>query len=119
LELSCSGDWDSWIAFFAEGVAASATQSQKKVERLVGLQVELRQRVQTAGKRGVAERLAADLIGRPYIDRRLVRQTYEVSGQGAANAISTLVDLGILEPAFVASRGQVFVAREVADAIAE
>ena len=54
LELSCSGDWDSWIAFFAEGVAASASESQRKVEGLVALQSNLRSRVQEAGKRGVS-----------------------------------------------------------------
>ena len=53
LELSCDGDWDSWIAFFAEGVAASAVESQTKVEKLVALQDDLRTRVQKAGKRGV------------------------------------------------------------------
>ncbi|HSS04803.1 MAG TPA: Fic/DOC family N-terminal domain-containing protein [Solirubrobacterales bacterium] len=97
LNLSLDGDWDAWIAFFAEGVAASAAESQSKVERLVGLQVELRSRVQSAGKRGVAERLAADLVGRPYVTQKEVSQQYELSKQGASNAIRTLLDLEILE----------------------
>jgi Fic family protein len=67
LELSFDGDWDAWIAFFAEGVAASASESQSKVERLVELQAELRATVQRAGKRGVAEQLAADLVGDPTL----------------------------------------------------
>lgn len=97
LELSLNGEWDDWIAFFAEGVAASAAESQRKVERLVGLQQELRSTVQSAGKRGVAERLAADLVGRPYVTQREVAQMYELSKQGASNAIKTLVELGLLE----------------------
>lgn len=97
LNLSLSGDWDTWIAFFAEGVAASAAESQEKVERLVGLQDDLRTRVQLAGKRGVAERLAADLVGGPYITRQDVARQYEVSAQGAHKAIKTLLDLEILE----------------------
>ena len=97
LELSSDGDWDPWIGFFAEGVAASATESQRKVERLLGLQEELRSTVQEAGKRGVAERLAADLVGRPYVTQRDVADEYDLSKQGASNAIATLVDLGILE----------------------
>jgi Fic family protein len=96
LNLSLTGDWNSWIAFFAEGVAASAAESQRKVERLVGLQEELRSRVQAAGKRGVAERLAADLVGRPYLTQREVSQAYQLSKQGASNAIKTLVELEIL-----------------------
>ena len=35
MTLSCDGDWDRWMAFFADGVIASATASQKKVEDLV------------------------------------------------------------------------------------
>jgi Fic family protein len=97
LRLSLDGDWDAWIAFFAGGVAASAVESQDKVERLVSLQVELRAKVQSAGKRGVAERLAADLVGRPYLTQKEVSQQYALSKQGASNAIKTLVDLGILK----------------------
>lgn len=98
LELSCSGDWDAWISFFSEGVAASAAESQRKVERLVALQGELRGTVQRAGKRGVAERLAGDLIGLPFVHRSAVALRYELSGQGAVNAMRALVDLDILEP---------------------
>jgi Fic family protein len=119
LELSCEGDWDRWIGFFAEGVAASASVSQLKVERLIQLQDEMRSTVQEAGKRGVAERLAADLVGLPYLTRADVRKRYGLSGQGAINAINTLVDLKILEPSTirVSRRGQLFVAPEVVAAL--
>jgi Fic family protein len=115
LQLSMEGDWDEWIAFFAEGVAASAAESQRKVERLVELQVQLRSRVQEAGKRGVAERLAADLIGRPYVSRTDVRERYGLSGQGAINAIKTLVALDILSVAPLRHRrgAQLYVANDV------
>ncbi len=94
--LSCDGDWDAWAAFFANGVAASATESQLKVESLVELQSQLRSRVQEAGKRGVAQQLAADLVETPYVARNTVATRYGLSGQGAMNAIDTLVALGIL-----------------------
>lgn len=118
LELSCSGDWDAWIAFFAEGVAASAVASQLKVEGLVELQNDLRSRVQAAGKRGVAERLAADLVGRPYVTRRDVASRYTLSGPGAFNAITTLVELGILRETAINPRGaRLYVAPEVVDLV--
>ncbi|HEX3362435.1 MAG TPA: Fic/DOC family N-terminal domain-containing protein [Solirubrobacterales bacterium] len=97
LKLSGDGNWDDWIAFFAEGVTSSAAESQRKVERLVALQTELRTQVQRARKRGVAEQLAADLIGNPYITSQDVSGQYGISGQGAHNAIKTLADLGIIE----------------------
>lgn len=97
LQLSVDGNWDGWTAFFAEGVAASATESQRRVERLVELQGNLRGEVQAAGKRGIAEQLSADLIGSPYVTRATVAAQYEISGQGAKNAIDALTALGILE----------------------
>jgi Fic family protein len=96
LRLSCDGDWDRWLAFFAEGVAASAAASQTKVEDLVELQQRLRATVQQAGKRGAAEQLAADLVGNPYVTGREVAARYSLSRQGALLAVKTLVELGIL-----------------------
>jgi len=98
LELSCRGEWDPWIAFFANGVAATATESQQKVERLVALQAKLRAQVQAARKRGSAERLAADLVGQPYVTATMVAERYDLTAQGAMNAIRTLVEVGILKP---------------------
>jgi Fic family protein len=117
LELSFNGEWDAWIAFFAEGVAASASESQRKVERLVELQAELRTQVQAAGKRGTAERLAGDLVGRPYFTRSDIAKRYSLSGQGAFNAISTLLELGIVEVSSIVTRhgAQMYVAPEVVE----
>lgn len=118
LSLSCTGNWEQWVSFFAEGVAASARDSQQKVERLVTLQDQLRHRVQEANKRGSAERLAADLVGHPYVDRTWVASRLSLSGQGAQNAINTLVELDILKPAGwtrPSSNARVYMAPEVVD----
>jgi Fic family protein len=119
MRLSYSGDWDRWVSFFAEGVAASALDSQQKVEGLVELQEQLRRRVQKANKRGSAERLAADLVGRPYVDRPWVAKRLGLSGQGAQNAINTLLALDILEPAQarLARNARLYVASEVVEII--
>lgn len=119
MRLSCSGDWDRWVSFFAEGVAASASDSQQKVENLVALQEHLRRRVQKANKRGSAERLAADLVGHPYVDRPWVAKRLGLSGQGAQNAINTLLALDILEPAQarLARNARLYVAPEVVEII--
>lgn len=119
LELSRDGRWDAWIAFFAEGVAASANESQQKVERLIELQAEMRTRVQAAHKRGAAERLAADLVGGPYVTGPGVAKSYGLTSQGATNAIRTLVGLGILKPTQmrVARGAQLYEAPEVLRAL--
>jgi len=119
LELSFDGDWDTWIAFFAGGVAASASESQSKVERLVELQTELRATVQRARKRGVSEQLAADLVGTPYVARNTVASHYELSGQGAQNAIDALVALDVLQETAIRnnSGARLFVSPKVVEII--
>jgi Fic family protein len=115
LALSMDGNWDAWVAFFAEGVAAAASESRTKVENLVTLQEDLRGRVQRARKRGAAERLAADLIGAPFLVVADVAKAYGLSVQGATNAIRSLVELGILEVAPMTGRrgAQMYRAPEV------
>lgn len=119
LQLSYDGDWDAWVAFFAHGIAASAAASQRKVELLVKLQANLRSRVQDAGKRGASERLAADLVGMPYVASNVVAARYGLSGQGARNAIDALVALRILAPTDLRnhSGAQMFVSSEVVEII--
>jgi Fic family protein len=114
LTLSRSGDWDPWIAFFAEGIAASATESGRKVEQLVALQGDLRARLHRAGRRGAAERLAGDLVGVPYLTMPLVGARYGLSRQGAHNAVRALLDVGVIEPAgFSYQRAQIYRAPDV------
>lgn len=120
LQLSIDGDWDAWIGFFAEGVAVSATQSERKVERLLALQKQFRAQVQAAGRRGASERLAGDLVGRPFVTAPQVAHTYGLSLQGAINAIRTLIELGILAPAPLRRSGaQLYLARAVLTALTE
>ncbi len=120
LALSCDGHWDRWVSFFAEGVAASAADSQKKVEDLVALQQRLREAVQQAGKRGAAERLAPDLVGMPYLTARDVAARHELSRQGANLTINSLVELGILSDtgATDAHNARIYVAPEVVQIVA-
>lgn len=66
----------------------------------------------------MSERLAADLVGLPFLTRADVVKRYRLSGQGAINAINTLVELGILQDAGFSSRGgRVFIAPEVVDLV--
>ena len=119
LELSCTGDWNAWIAFFAQGVAASARESQEKVERLVALQADLRSAVQAARRRGAAERLAADLVGKPFVSSPEVALDYELRAQGAINAIRALVEIRLLEPTSLRTsrKAQLFRAPAVLDVL--
>jgi Fic family protein len=121
-ELSCTGDWDAWIAFFAERVVAAAEESRVKVERLVELQHELVMRVRQAKKRGTVEHLASALVGMPYVSAPRVAADLSVTGQSGMNAIKALVEIGILKPTGLRvgrRRGaEIYVANDVLSVIA-
>ncbi|MFY9265621.1 MAG: Fic/DOC family N-terminal domain-containing protein [Solirubrobacterales bacterium] len=115
LDLSCTGDWDPWIRFFSEGVAESALESRNKVERLLEIREQFVESVQASGKRGTAERLAADLIGTPFLTVRDVAERYDVSQPAARDAVLSLCKIGVLGTSELraAYNAQLYVAREV------
>lgn len=96
LNLSRTGDWDTWVRFFATGVAAAADDTRDRMEGLLAWRDETLRTVREAGVSGVAERVAGELIGAPLLTAPRVAQAHDVSHQGAMNALRRLADLGLL-----------------------
>jgi Fic family protein len=96
LSLSRTGDWDSWVRFFATGVGAAADGTRERIEDLLEWRDEALKTVREAGVSGVAERVAGELIGAPLLTASRVAQTHEVSHQGGMNALRRLTELGLL-----------------------
>ena len=97
LNLSRSGDWNSWVQFFARGVEASADDTRNRVDALLEWQAETLRRVRSTGLSGVAERVAGELIGTPFLRAADVAEQHGVSPQAAIKALRRLVDVGVLE----------------------
>ena len=97
LALSKAGHWDDWVRFFGTGVAAAATTTHDQVDGLLSWQEGALERVREAGITGVAERVAAELIGAPILRATQVADRHEVSHQGAMNALRRLAALGVVE----------------------
>lgn len=111
LGLSRTGDWNAWVHFFAEGVAAAADGTRERIEALLAWRDQALEAVRGAGISGVAERLAGELIGAPVLTASRVAHDHEISNQGAMNALRRLAHLGLLRegrrrgrPAFFADR---------------
>ena len=114
LHLSTTGDWNDWIAFFATGVHAAAQTTHNRVDGLLAWQDAALIRVREARASGLAERLAADLIGFPVLRAGLVADRYELTHQAAMNALRRLEALNLLTAR--SDRGRVtFRADEVID----
>lgn len=96
LDLSCNGDWSSWVRFFAEGVATSADTTRRRVELLLEWREQVLHQVRDANVIGVAERVAGELIGSPFVRASTVAQAHGVTHAGAMLALRRLADLGVL-----------------------
>jgi Fic family protein len=98
LRLSRTGDWNEWVAFYATGVGAAAQTTHERIDALLTWQEQALQTVRDGGASGLAERLAADLIGLPVLRAKQVAVRYGVTHQGAMNALRRLAELGLLTP---------------------
>jgi Fic family protein len=96
LALTITGDWNAWIAFFATGVEAAADTTHRRVNGLLTWREDALRRVRGVRAAGLAERLAADLIGLPVLRASQVADRYGVTHQAAMNALRRLEHLGLL-----------------------
>lgn len=96
LALSRTGDWDEWVCFFTRGVAEAANAFRLRIEELIAWRDVTLDRVRGAGISGVAARIAGDLIGSPVLNAARVSREYDVTQQGAMNALRRLVEAEVL-----------------------
>lgn len=95
-EVSATGDFDQWVAFFAEGVRVQAEAGLQKTNQLLEHQRVAVQMLRSKGIRGTAIQVAEDLIGYPIITPAWVRDTYDISYQSASGALQTLEREGVV-----------------------
>lgn len=96
-DVSASGEWDRWIAFFAEGIEASAMDSAERISSMLKLQAQFHETIRTAGGRGLVRDIADLLIGSPYVNIPNLRRQTGKTYQAVSVAVHRLVELGILE----------------------
>lgn len=96
LDVSQTGDFDSWIQFFCNAVHHQAEDGVARIEELLAFQAELRQKLAAAKARGVVNAVADSLLGYPIITIPEVAQLHHVTYPPAKNAIMTLIKLGAL-----------------------
>ena len=97
--VSATGDWSSWIAFFAEGIEASAIDTAKRIQSLLELQQSLHEQLREAGLRGAIRDIVDILIGRPYVTIPMLRDLTGLTYQAANNAVQKLLALEVIEQA--------------------
>jgi Fic family protein len=113
LRCSATGEFDTWIRFFAEAVRAQAIGAVEKIDALHDWRDEALDKLVKANIRGVATRITEDLIGYPMITPTAAANRNGVTYPAANTAVNRLVQLGILEERTGRQYGRVFAARQV------
>ena len=105
-----TGDWESWLAFFLEGVRATAEAALSTADRLSTIFQDDRDRLAEGGGRklGSALRMHDALKARPILSLPVACQDTGLSFQAAASAMEMLVHHGIAREVTGKRRGRLF-----------
>lgn len=91
------GDWESWVAFFLEGVARAALDAERSIVAIATLVAADRLRLLESPKAGTASyRLFESLPMMPRFTIERVRQKLDTTFPTANAAVKVLEDLGIV-----------------------
>lgn len=94
--LSITGDFDRWVAFFCEGIRAQAEASATKITDLLTFQHGARSSARAGGRHNLSVDLAGDLIERPVLTVSATASRYGVSFVAANTAVARLIERGLL-----------------------
>lgn len=98
LGVSTDGDWDTFLTFFAHGLAKAAGATRQQMLSLVEVRQMLRERVRGSRLRSAHALSVVDLaVAHPSFTVRAVERETGVSYGRANTLVGQLVDLGILE----------------------
>ncbi len=115
-----SGDWEEWLEFFLEGVAAVATSARETARRLLQLASNDRERVAAAGVRpNSALRVHEALTERIVVNAAQVVERTGLSAPTARTCLQRLCDLGIATEVTGGRRNRLYVYREYLEILNE
>lgn len=119
LEVSKTGDLDSWIQFFARGVREQAERACQRITKIVEFRTEMLEALRHERAKGIVLEIVDDLIGWPVITPTRAASLHSVTYPPANSAIQRLVGLGFLEEVTGRSYGRVFACRQVMNIVDE
>jgi len=106
LAVSTQGDWDSYVKFFATGLASSATTTHERMNALVVVQESLKERIRNSSLRAdTAHALVDFAVARTSFTVRAVEKNLNVSYGRANSLVNQLVQLSVLAPVETSAAG--------------
>ena len=114
------GDWESWVAFFLDGVASTAQDAAETAQRLVAVFDADRMLVQGLGRKsGSALRVLESLKSRPLLLLPEVVAATGLSYPAASSGMESLEELGIVRELTGKKRNRVYAHREYLELLSE
>ncbi len=104
-----TGDWESWLAFFAEAVAATALQAMETVLRIVELSTEDRGKINALGRAAESTRqIHRALLEHPIATARWLTEKTGITPATVNKSIALLEHLGIVRELTGRRRNRLF-----------
>lgn len=110
-----SGEIDPWVRYFCRGLEASAVASLERIRQAQELRRTAVARLRAEGVRGVAIQVAEDLVGYPLLTVPDVEQRYGITYQTANQAVTKLLDHGLLRQISEGNYNRVFASTAILD----
>lgn len=114
-EVSTRGAWDEWIGFFCNAISAQAADAEARIRALLAWRDSTLAMLRIRRVKGVAIAVTEKLIEHPTVTVKNIADSHDVSAQAANNAVTRLVDLGVLDEITGRSYNRVFSAPAVFD----
>ena len=117
LAVSQKSGWLEWIKFFLMAFIEQADEAMANIQRMMALMRRYKYALHKRSAGGNVVFLMESLFSNPYVAIPNAARFLGVTYPSAKNAVVTLADEGILQPADMHYRSKVFVATEIEDAL--
>ena len=96
-QVSATGAWDEWIAFFCDALASQAADGVQRIRELLDWRDSTLASLRDAGVRGTAHNVIDQFISQPMTTARAISDHHGVSASAANHALRRLLEMGIVQ----------------------
>lgn len=107
--------WTEWLEFFMKGVIVCSKEAIDATDRMLSIKAEYEQSLREAKSPKSAVILVDKLFSSPVVTIPVAADYLKMTYASAKNAVTCLVDAGILERVDARKRGKLYVAKNILD----
>lgn len=119
LELSISGDWDSWVQFFCEAIIEQCGRLVNSAERLAAWVTETKDAISRRKWSGVINEVVTNLAEWPKITVPWIAKKYSINYASAKYIVEHLVEVGAIVEVTGRKYAKVYAAPKVMEVVDE